>query len=148
LNTLSRIREHYRKVYEREKNILLKVNYIKLNKALKIAFLIFVTLNILDIFTTLLNLTYISGCFEKNPLFSPLLNSGPQYFFIAIIIKFTVMIPLAIGIVIPIKPGSKHEVTCRITKLGFFIAILIVIPFYIWAIFFNNFVTLLSHFAF
>jgi hypothetical protein len=113
------------------------IDPIKLKKALAVSFAVIFTLNLLDVSTTLLCLTHVAGTFERNVLFAPLLNSEWSLIFSALLVKFSILPPLALAVIIPLKRG-KFELIVKTLKLGVLIGMVAAIPLYIWIIFFNN----------
>ncbi len=133
--SLHRLKEHYIKVYQREKRFIMSIDPEKLNKVIKISFFALLIFNVFDAASTLLCLYCVPEVVEQNRFFAPLLTKGLPELIFALIVKFGLLPAVAIGVVIPIK--GKYEMWIRTMKLGFSIAIIVASPFYIWALITN-----------
>lgn len=135
LEIFTRLKEHYQRVHQREKRFIMSIDPKKLNKALKISFAVLLIFNIFDAALTLLCLHLVPEVVERNRFFALLLTKGLPELIFALIVKFSLLPAVAIGVIIPIK--RKHEIWIRTMKLGFSIAIIAASPFYIWALLTN-----------
>jgi len=135
LEIFTRLKKHYQRVRQQEKRFIMSIDPKKLNKALKISFAALLIFNIFDAASTLLCLYLVPEAVEQNRFFAPLLTKGLPELIFALIVKFSLLPAVAVGVVIPVK--RKHEMWIRTMKLGFSIAIIAALPFYIWALLTN-----------
>jgi hypothetical protein len=130
-------REHvksFREAYDREKRIVLSLPLHAIQKALATTIIIFSLLNILDIVTTLYNLSYVQGAFEANNILGPLLTNAPIGTIAAILIKIEIIVLL---LAIYFYSG-RFRLATTVLKLGTLAGLIAVLPIYIWGVMLNN----------
>lgn len=112
-----RIREHYRRIYKRDKELVRSIDIRQLNRWLMFSLSLLSVLFLLDVISTLVAINGMPGFIELNVIVAPLFDRGFEGFLLALALKYYLLLPVAV--VISLKPyGTKFDVVVRVAKLG------------------------------
>ena len=132
-----RIREHYRRISERDKQFIRSLDVWKLNRWLTILLLSISVFFFLDITSTLFAMATMPGFVERNIVVAPLFDQGYAGFLRALVLKYAPLVPVVVAIVL--KPrGTRFEITIKVAKLGVLTGLLAVNLIYAFIIFHNT----------
>jgi hypothetical protein len=113
---------HYREVYARDREWIMRFDVGTLEKFAWPLFIGFLCLNFLDVYTTTLAFNFGPLFHEENPLAAALFNLQFQGYLLALLFKYLPTIPLFY--IVFVKDGSrKHELQIRMLKLAGVIAL-------------------------
>ena len=128
----ARMKERYRLARVRETKYLLSFDMSKLNTRLMILFSVFITLNALDVFTTLLAIRAGPSFMELNTIASGLFDLSFAGFVAALALKYVPLVPLAYATYL--KEDSEKPIGFRIVKVSALIALTAADIFYIFVV--------------
>jgi len=138
-----RMRENYKVARQRETRFVMSFNIPRLNNRLVILLLVFITLNGLDVLTTLLALSAGPAFVELNPIASQLFSLSLPGFIGALALKYMPIVPLAY--VTFMKERVGRPVAYRVVKIAGLVALSAGVVFYILVVG-SNLVTLLGYY--
>ncbi len=127
-----RMRERYKLARARETKFLMSFNIPMLNSRLAILLSVFITLNALDVFTTLIALRAGPSFVELNPIASGLFGLSFGGFLAALALKYVPLIPLAYATYV--KESVNRPVAFRIVKVSALIALAAADIFYLFVV--------------
>ncbi len=131
-NFRDRMRERYKLARARETKFLMSFNIPMLNSRLAILLSVFITLNALDVFTTLMALRAGPSFVELNPIASGLFGLSFGGFLAALALKYVPLIPLAYATYV--KESVNRPVAFRIVKVSALIALAAADIFYLFVV--------------
>ena len=128
----ARMRERYKLARARETRYLMSFNVPTLNSRLAVLFSVFVTLNALDVFTTLLAIRAGPSFVELNPIASSLFGLSFSGFLLALMLKFAPLVPLSYATFV--KESPNRPMAFRVVKVSALIALAAADIFYIFVV--------------
>jgi len=130
LEMCTRIRKAGQARYDREKKLIMSIDSRSLQLALWTAFTTLITLNLLDIVSTIYGLKTVPFVYETNRIFAPLLHSmngvGPAA---AVFMKLIILVIPFMAVHYPVGK-NRYELVLRVVKLGLLLGIASIIPLY------------------
>ena len=134
-----------RRLNERDKKWLLGLNLQLLNRILLGLYCLFITLNLLDVVSTLFAMNNFEGFYELNRLAASLFGKGILGFIFATLVlkvipAIVILYPLWLKEGAHIKP---HEV--RMVKIAVIAALIVVNLLYIYVVLLQNIPLILQH---
>ncbi len=138
------MRENYRQARQRETRFLMSFNMPRVNSYLVILLLIFVTLNGLDVLTTLVAINAGPSFVELNPIASELFHLNYIGFVGALALKYMPLIPL--GYVTFLRESTGRPVAFRVVKVAALLALSAGVVFYTLVVG-SNALTLMRYFS-
>ncbi len=139
----SRLRENYQEARRRETRFLMSFDMPKLNGRLLLLFMVFVTLNGLDVLTTLVAIGSGPPFVELNPIASKLFGLNIFGFIGALALKYMPLVPL--GYVTFLRENAVRPVAFRVVKVSAFVALSAGVVIYLFVVG-SNVLTLLHYF--
>jgi len=131
LDVYTRVRRAGQARYDREKKLIMSINPRSLQLALWTAFITLITLNLLDIVSTIYGLKTVPFVYETNRIFAPLLHSmsgvGPAA---AVFMKLIILVIPFMAVHYPVDK-NRYELVLRVVKLGLLLGIASIIPLYV-----------------
>jgi hypothetical protein len=127
---------------ERETRFLMSFDIKKVNKWLLILLSVFIALNFVDTFTTLLAIKS-AGFVELNPIASGLFHLDFGGFVLALVLKYFPVVPLAYATLV--GADGKHAFSIRMVKVSVFIVLVAADIFYLGVVG-SNTLTLASYY--
>jgi Domain of unknown function (DUF5658) len=124
----SRMKERLAIARERETRYLMSFDINRVNRWLLILLSVFIALNFLDAFTTLVALR-AQGFVELNPIASGLFNLDFRGFVLALVLKYTPVVPLAYATLVGAE--GRHTLPIRVVKVSVFIVLVAADIFYL-----------------
>ena len=114
---------------ERETRFLMSFDIVKLNSKLFILLGVFITLNGLDVLTTLAAIKAGPSFVELNPIASGLFSLSFVGFLAALVLKYMPMVPLVYATFV--HGGGGRPLACRIVKVSALVALAAADVFYL-----------------
>lgn len=140
----ARIQERYQRIYERERSFILGINTHRLERWLRVSFVLFFSLYLLDVFSTFIALRFLPAIFERNLLFATLFASGFEGYVVAVFLKFLVILPIATIVFLP-SYDPNFELMRRILKIAALAGVVAAIIIYSYIVLLNNLPILISN---
>ncbi|QQG49315.1 MAG: hypothetical protein HY247_03115 [archaeon] len=106
----------YHEVKERDERWISSIDIRMMNRALGVLFVAFVSLNFVDVLTTLAAISNGGAYAEMNPIAAGLFRLGFGGFVLALGLKYFPIVPLAYGVFI--KETAARSVQVRTVKLA------------------------------
>lgn len=138
----SKMKERLAIARERETKFLMSFDIKRVNRRLLILLSVFIALNFLDAFTTLVALK-AEGFVELNPIASGLFHLDFPGFVLALVLKYSPIIPLAYATLVGVE--GKRPIPIRVVKVSAFVALAAADLLYL-GIVGSNALTLASHY--
>lgn len=113
--------ERYKAARVRETRFIMSFDVPRLNKRLFLLLGLFIVLNFLDAFTTLLAIRAGPAFMELNPIAAGLFGLNFPGFSLALTLKYLPVVPLSY--VTFLKNSESHPVAFRIVKVSAFVAL-------------------------
>jgi hypothetical protein len=139
----AKMRENYRRARERETRFIMSFNLPRLNKNLVILLLVFVTLNALDVLTTLVAINAGPAFVELNPIASRLFGMSYYGFLGALALKYSPLAPLTYATFL--RESTSRPLAFRMVKVAAFVALSAGVVFYLLVVG-SNLRTLLNYY--
>jgi Domain of unknown function (DUF5658) len=139
----SRLTEHFREVYERDRKWIMSLNMRVMNDLLWPLFVAYLCLNFLDVYMTTLAMNFGPLFHELNPLAAALFDRQFQGYLLALTLKYLPVIPIFYVVFARDREGN-HQFGLRVVKFSVLIALVgaDVLLFYVVGI--HNLVSLLG----
>jgi Domain of unknown function (DUF5658) len=118
----SRISEHFREVYERDRQWIMGLNMRVMNDLLWPLFVGYLCLNFLDVYMTTLAMNFGPLFHELNPLAAALFDRQFQGYLLALTLKYLPVIPI-FYVVFARDRGGGHQFGLRLVKFSVLIAL-------------------------
>jgi hypothetical protein len=128
----AKIRENYRRARARETRFIMSFSLPRLNKNLVILLLVFVTLNALDVLTTLVAINAGPAFVEFNPIASRLFGMSYYGFLAALALKYSPLAPLTY--VTFLRETTSRQLAFRMVKVAAFVALSAGVVFYLFVV--------------
>jgi Domain of unknown function (DUF5658) len=119
----TRIADHFREVYERDRQWIMGLNMSVMNDLLWPLFIAYLCLNFLDVYMTTLAMNFGPLFHELNPLAAALFDRQFQGYLLALTLKYLPVIPIFYVVFATDRDGS-HPFGLRIVKFSVLIALI------------------------
>jgi len=137
------MRERYKEARVRETRFIMSFDVSKLNRRLFLLLGLFIVLNFLDAFTTLMAIRAGPAFMELNPIAAGLFGLNFPGFSVALTLKFLPVLPLSY--VTFLKGSESHPMAFRIVKVSGFVA-LVAADIFLLVVVGSNVRTLLAYY--
>ena len=138
----SSMKERLAVARERETRFLMSFDMDRVNRRLLVLLAVFIALNFLDAFTTLVALK-AAGFVELNPIASGLFHLDFGGFVLALALKYSPIVPLSYATLVGIE--GKRPIPIRVVKVSALIVLVAADIFYLGVVGANT-LTLAAHF--
>ena len=118
----SRISEHFREVYERDRQWIMGLNMRVMNDLLWPLFVGYLCLNFLDVYMTTLAMNFGPLFHELNPLAAALFDWQFQGYLLALALKYLPVLPI-FYVVFASDREEKHQFGLRVVKFSVLVAL-------------------------
>ena len=137
------MRKGYREARARETRFIMSFDVPRLNSRLYLLLGLFIILNFLDAFTTLLAIRAGPAFMELNPIAAGLFGMSFPGFSVALTLKYLPVVPLSY--VTFLKGSESHPMAFRIVKVSAFVA-LVAADIFLLVVVGSNVRTLLAYY--
>jgi Domain of unknown function (DUF5658) len=118
----SRVAEHFREVYERDRKWIMALDMRVMNDLLWPLFIAYLCLNFLDVYMTTLAMNFGPLFHELNPLAAALFDLQFQGYLLALALKYLPVVPIFYVVFARDKDGT-HQFGLRVVKFSVLIAL-------------------------
>jgi len=118
----SKLMGHLVDAYERDRRWIMQFDVVTMDKFLWPLLVAFICLNFLDVYSTILAMTYGPLFHEQNPLASMLFSQKFQGYLTALVFKYLPLVPM-FYIVFATDKSGRHEVQIRLVKFTAVVAL-------------------------